>query len=486
MCGSSNKEPSPSASLLCRCLSAANRALCCSTQMAAHRSRSWQPARCAGSAARAGHAATGRRRMVGIAWASGRTTTTRLAQEQQNGSHKQTASIPNDAGMLPGNATAPKTSSAGTASIPRSLTVDPMSRFVSIEVSACETCSLSLTTSVLSGKAGCTTDMRCARVLAAAISCPLPKLPHTPRPAMHVQTIGTGAFGSVKLVHEVHTKKMLAMKCLKRRNINKYLEAEIVNHSMLRHPHIVQFKEVFLTSEHVMEYANGGSLFDLVRTQKRLKETQARWFIQQLVLSLDYMHRKGIANRDIKLENCLLQNEEGLPYPLLKICDFGYSKADFRSAAKSQAPEVIKSRGHYDAKHADVWSTGVVLYIMLYGKYPFDLDDSVEVAESTRSQMMLQAMEKERYDLSPHVLTSLECTDFLKRLLKPDPAKRLTLQGILQHPWFLKKLPPHAQEMNDYYTALPLPEEHQQPEHIRALLEGGRKETAAALGMPSK
>ncbi|KAL6758372.1 kinase-like domain-containing protein [Haematococcus lacustris] len=347
-----------------------------------------------------------------------------------------------DAGMLPGNATAPKSSSAGTASIPRSLTVDPMSRFVSIE------------------------------------------------------TIGTGAFGSVKLVHEVHTKKMLAMKCLKRRNINKYLEAEIVNHSMLRHPHIVQFKEVFLTSEHVcivMEYANGGSLFDLVRTQKRLKETQARWFIQQLVLSLDYMHRKGIANRDIKLENCLLQNEEGLPYPLLKICDFGYSKADFRSAAKSQvgtlsymAPEVIKSRGHYDAKHADVWSTGVVLYIMLYGKYPFDLDDSVEVAESTRSQMMLQAMEKERYDLSPHVLTSLECTDFLKRLLKPDPAKRLTLQGILQHPWFLKKLPPHAQEMNDYYTALPLPEEHQQPEHIRALLEGGRKETAAALGMPSK
>ncbi|GFH16690.1 protein kinase domain-containing protein [Haematococcus lacustris] len=404
-----------------------------------------------------------------------------------------------DAGMLSGNATAPKSSSAGTASIPRSLTVDPMSRFVSIE------------------------------------------------------TIGTGAFGSVKLVHEVHTKKMLAMKCLKRRNINKYLEAEIVNHSMLRHPHIVQFKEVFLTSEHVcivstaktprthqppgqttvthppghtasrthspawhtrweayrlahpctiqgfsqtlnpwltllqvMEYANGGSLFDLVRTQKRLKETQARWFIQQLVLSLDYMHRKGIANRDIKLENCLLQNEEGLPYPLLKICDFGYSKADFRSAAKSQAPEVIKSRGHYDAKHADVWSTGVVLYIMLYGKYPFDLDDSVEVAESTRSQMMLQAMEKERYDLSPHVLTSLECTDFLKRLLKPDPAKRLTLQGILQHPWFLKKLPPHAQEMNDYYTALPLPEEHQQPEHIRALLEGGRKETAAALGMPSK
>jgi hypothetical protein len=94
---------------------------------------------------------------------------------------------------------------------------------------------------------------------------------------VHTQTLGTGAFGAVKLVHDAKTKKLLAMKCLKRRNINKYLEAEIVNHSLLRHPHVVQFKEVFLTAEHVnivMEYANGGSLFDLVRTQKRLKETQ--------------------------------------------------------------------------------------------------------------------------------------------------------------------------------------------------------------------
>lgn len=156
---------------------------------------------------------------------------------------------------------------------------------------------------------------------------------------MRLQTLGTGAFGSVKLVHDVKTRKLLAMKCLKRRNINKYLEAEIVNHSLLRHPHVVQFREVFLTPEYVcivMEYANGGSLFDLVRTQKRLKETQARWFFQQLILALDYCHRRGVANRDIKLENCLLQNEEGLPHPLLKMCDFGYSKADFRSAAKSQ------------------------------------------------------------------------------------------------------------------------------------------------------
>jgi serine/threonine-protein kinase SRK2 len=67
-----------------------------------------------------------------------------------------------------------------------------------------------------------------------------------------------------------------------------------------------------------------------------LKEAVARWFFQQLVIGVDYCHKRGVANRDIKLENTLLQVVKGLPLPLLKICDFGYSKADFKSAAKSK------------------------------------------------------------------------------------------------------------------------------------------------------
>lgn len=100
-----------------------------------------------------------------------------------------------------------------------------------------------------------------------------------------------------------------------------------------------QFKEVFLTSEYIciaMEYATGGSLFHYVQKQGRLKEAVARWFFQQLVIGCDYCHKRGVANRDIKLENTLLQVVKGLPLPLLKICDFGYSKADFKSAAKSK------------------------------------------------------------------------------------------------------------------------------------------------------
>jgi serine/threonine-protein kinase SRK2 len=92
--------------------------------------------------------------------------------------------------------------------------------------------------------------------------------------------------------------------------VTKYVEAEIVNHSLMRHPHVIQFKEVFLTHRFiciVMEYATGGSLFQYVQRQGRLMEAVARWFFQQLVVGVDYCHRKGVANRDIKLENTLLQ-----------------------------------------------------------------------------------------------------------------------------------------------------------------------------------
>jgi serine/threonine-protein kinase SRK2 len=81
----------------------------------------------------------------------------------------------------------------------------------------------------------------------------------------------------------------------------------------MRHPHIIQFKEVFLTPKFiciVMEYASGGSLFQYVHKQGRLKEAVARWFFQQLVVAVDYCHKRGVANRDIKLENTLLQVQQ--------------------------------------------------------------------------------------------------------------------------------------------------------------------------------
>ncbi len=133
-----------------------------------------------------------------------------------------------------------------------------------------------------------------------------------------IQSLGKGAFGFVQLGRNLQTKELAAVKFLKRGDVNKYVESEIVNHrwvssgsikhgdssvprpseqrrervwalmlcyrSMLRHPHVIQFKEVFLTSEYIciaMEYATGGSLFHYVQKQSRLKEAVARWFFQQ-------------------------------------------------------------------------------------------------------------------------------------------------------------------------------------------------------------
>ncbi|KAG1657779.1 hypothetical protein FOA52_012856 [Chlamydomonas sp. UWO 241] len=175
-----------------------------------------------------------------------------------------------------------------------------------------------------------------------------------------------------------------------------------------------------------------------VCAKKRLRETQARWFFQQLILAIDFCHRRGVANRDIKLENCLLHDEEGLPHPLLKLCDFGYSKADFRSAAKTHvgtlsymAPEVVKSHGQlYNAKLADLWSAGVVLYVMLFGVYPFDLDENLVLPESQRSALMLERMDSERYAIPATVVLSSDCGDILSQLLKPEPSQRITLEQV--------------------------------------------------------
>jgi serine/threonine-protein kinase SRK2 len=155
-----------------------------------------------------------------------------------------------------------------------------------------------------------------------------------------IADLSSGSFGFVQLARNTETGELVAIKFIERGDrVNRYVEAEILNHRMLRHPHVIEYKEVFITSEYIciaMEFASGGSLFTYVQRAVRLKEAAARWFFQQLIIGLDYCHRRGVVNRDIKLENTLLQMVQGLPLPLLKICDFGYSKAHFMSAPKSK------------------------------------------------------------------------------------------------------------------------------------------------------
>ncbi|KAK9828933.1 hypothetical protein WJX72_002887 [[Myrmecia] bisecta] len=270
-----------------------------------------------------------------------------------------------------------------------------------------------------------------------------------------VQDLNKGSYGFVVLALDRTTGEYVAIKFMERgEKITKYVEREIINHSNLLHPHIVQFKEVFLTEQHlaiVMEYAPGGDMFQYVKSKRGLQEFEARWFFQQLIIGMDFMHKMGVVNRDIKLENTLL---DGSRRPLLKICDFGYSKHAKDSLPKSKvgtpgytAPEIISNMRHYDGKMVDLWSAGVMLYVMLFCEYPFERP--ADAQDTRRFQNILQRILQVDYHLPPNKPVSPECRDLLTRILVADPHKRITIPQIQQHPWYLQDLPPGLLTFND-------------------------------------
>ncbi|WIA16599.1 hypothetical protein OEZ85_013266 [Tetradesmus obliquus] len=310
-----------------------------------------------------------------------------------------------------------------------------------------------------------------------------------------IKELGRGSFGSVVLARNTKTGEQVAIKKMERAHLQRYVESEILNHSQLRHPHVVQFREVFLSPHHiniVMDYASGGSLFGYVQSRNRLREPLARWFFQQLILAVDYCHRKGVANRDIKLENTLLQVIPGLPRPLVKICDFGYSKHDNRSVARSKvgtltymAPEVLQSRV-YDGKTADIWSCGVVLYTMLVGRYPFQSNAGEGAGLGQEVMEMLKKMKAQEYHLPDSLNLTPECKALLKALLHPESEKRVKMAGIMADAWFRTDLPPDALNMNDKYLAntRPCPQSEAEIKNIVAMATNyNTNDMYAAQGM---
>ncbi|WCJ20768.1 Serine/threonine-protein kinase SRK2A [Euphorbia peplus] len=259
-----------------------------------------------------------------------------------------------------------------------------------------------------------------------------------------IKDLGSGNFGVARLVKDKKTKELLAVKTIERgKKIDENVLREIINHRSLRHPNIVRFKEVLLTPTHlaiVMEYAAGGELFAKICSAGRFSEDEARFFFQQLISGVSYCHAMEICHRDLKLENTLL---DGSPTPRLKICDFGYSKSGLlHSQPKSTvgtpayiAPEVL-SRKEYDGKIADVWSCGVTLYVMLVGAYPFEDPEDPRNFRKTIGRIM-----SVQYSIPDYVRVSADCKHLLSRIFVANPAKRITIPEIKQHPWFLKNLP---------------------------------------------
>ncbi|KAJ5082287.1 hypothetical protein N7532_011330 [Penicillium argentinense] len=262
------------------------------------------------------------------------------------------------------------------------------------------------------------------------------------------KTIGAGSMGKVKLAKNMETGEQVAVKIVPRlsteehrnsrdteradrsKEIRTAREAAIV--SLVSHPYICGMRDVVRTTYHwymLFEYVNGGQMLDYIISHGKLKEKQARKFARQIASALDYCHRNSIVHRDLKIENILISKTGDI-----KIIDFGLSNLfSPRSLLKTfcgslyfAAPELLQAR-QYTGPEVDVWSFGIVLYVLVCGKVPFD----------DQSMPQLHAKIKKGVVEYPPGLTT-ECRHIISRMLVTDPKQRAPLSEIMNHPWMNK------------------------------------------------
>lgn len=254
------------------------------------------------------------------------------------------------------------------------------------------------------------------------------------------KTLGVGSFSKVKLAEHEPTGQKVAVKILNRQKIHaqqmeEKLKREIKILKTCMHPHIIRLYEVIETEREVYvvtEYSQGGELFDYIVERGRLSEAEARRFFQQIISGVEYCHKHMIAHRDLKPENLLLDEHANL-----KIADFGLSNCMhdgcfLKTSCGSPnyaAPEVISGK-LYAGPEVDIWSCGVIVYALLCGTLPFD-DESIPY--------LFRKIKGGIYILPSYL--SDNSKDIISKMLVTDPLKRINIDEIRCHPWFLQDLP---------------------------------------------
>jgi len=250
--------------------------------------------------------------------------------------------------------------------------------------------------------------------------------------------LGRGAFSIVKLAIDKETGEKYAVKIINKTTIGQdmnRLATEIAILKQVQHPNVIVMKETVDTKNClfiITELVTGGELFDKIVELGSYTESKAATVIRKMVSAIDYLHSKGIVHRDLKPENLLLKNDSDITE--IKIADFGLSKIVSSQVMMQTAcgtpgyvaPEILQTKGY--EKEVDLWSIGVITYILLCGFPPFYNDNIAELFE--------QIMNAE-YDFPPeywHTISE-EAKDFVRKLLVADPQKRMTSQQALAHPW---------------------------------------------------
>lgn len=257
------------------------------------------------------------------------------------------------------------------------------------------------------------------------------------------KTVGSGSYGQVILAVHNLSKEHRAIKVIQRaegsNKAREHLNSEIQVMKSISHPNIVHTYQIFdlkRTIYIVMEYVPGGDLFDFVAQHESLTEKQSSETLRSIFRAVEYLHRNSVVHRDLKPENILCVNNS---WPLqLKLSDFGFAnfldpcnEADDTMHTQVgtiyfMAPEIFANKGYGPA--VDTWACGVLLYTILTGRLPFP-------GKNTTEYMRNVVIGK---PLFPSILwrgISDDAKSLIKGLLNPDPNKRLTALGALQHRW---------------------------------------------------
>ena len=250
------------------------------------------------------------------------------------------------------------------------------------------------------------------------------------------QTIGKGTFGKVKLGIHIPTNEKVAIKILEKNKMVEKDDFERVAREMsiiqlLNHPNVIKILDIFENDDNfyiVMEYCEGGELFNYIVKKRRLSDDEASYFYYQIINGLEYIHSLGVVHRDLKPENLLLTKDN-----TIKIIDFGlsnyFSKKLLITPCGSPcyaSPEMVSGQ-HYNGFRIDVWSTGIILYAMLCGYLPF---------EDKNNEVLFKTILECNVDY-PRCLSG-PSRDLMRKIMVTNPEKRITIPDIKQHKFYLK------------------------------------------------
>lgn len=276
--------------------------------------------------------------------------------------------------------------------------------------------------------------------------------------------LGKGTYSVVRKGYDLGTKERVAVKCIDELALSdkdaKALQREVKILSNLRHKHIISFKDFFYDSREKMffivtEYCGGGEMFDAVVAKTCYSEQKVRSIMFALADAVKHLHDRNITHRDLKPENILLKvshSKGDFSVSSLKIADFGFAyqhkNASDNNFLKTVcgspiyvAPEILRhhsssssSKG-YLSKQVDVWSLGIIMYVLLCGYPPFMVSENKSGSENEKLFEKIKSG-KFKFDEKYWKNISVSAKELVTRMLTVDPRKRATVGEVLKHPWF--------------------------------------------------